>query len=126
MGYKADHPVLERARNRILAMGGATACNTFTKIYLCFLGQYGRSEWVVMASTTRLTAVAGFLALTVAGTAQAALYVYQLPDGSRVVTDHALNNRQYRLIRVGDTPKEIGRRLGPRKENQAVGAGHRS
>src|SRR5437764_9361233 len=40
MGHKADHPVLERARNRILAMGGATACNTFTKIYLCFLGQY--------------------------------------------------------------------------------------
>ncbi|HYL93807.1 MAG TPA: prenyltransferase/squalene oxidase repeat-containing protein, partial [Alphaproteobacteria bacterium] len=40
MGYRPDHPVLERARNRILAMGGATECNTFTKIYLCFLGQY--------------------------------------------------------------------------------------
>src|SRR5436305_9065228 len=40
MGYKLDHPVLERARTRILAMGGATECNTFTKIYLCFLGQY--------------------------------------------------------------------------------------
>ncbi len=40
MGYKADHPVLERARVRILAMGGVTECNTFTKIYLCFLGQY--------------------------------------------------------------------------------------
>src|SRR5436305_7998008 len=40
MGLKADHPILERARTKILAMGGATACNTFTKIYLCFLGQY--------------------------------------------------------------------------------------
>ncbi|HEY6306099.1 MAG TPA: squalene--hopene cyclase [Candidatus Angelobacter sp.] len=40
MGYSPDHPVLERARNRILAMGGVTECNTFTKIYLCFLGQY--------------------------------------------------------------------------------------
>ena len=40
MGYKADHPVLERARQKILEMGGATECNTFTKIYLCFLGQY--------------------------------------------------------------------------------------
>jgi squalene-hopene/tetraprenyl-beta-curcumene cyclase len=40
MGYKPDHPVLERARTRILEMGGATECNTFTKIYLCFLGQY--------------------------------------------------------------------------------------
>jgi squalene-hopene/tetraprenyl-beta-curcumene cyclase len=40
MGYKLEHPVLERARTRILEMGGATECNTFTKIYLCFLGQY--------------------------------------------------------------------------------------
>ena len=40
MGYKPDHPVLERARTRIVEMGGATECNTFTKIYLCFLGQY--------------------------------------------------------------------------------------
>ncbi|MGC2744416.1 MAG: squalene--hopene cyclase [Candidatus Angelobacter sp.] len=40
MGYKPENPVLERARTRILEMGGATECNTFTKIYLCFLGQY--------------------------------------------------------------------------------------
>ncbi|HEY6273784.1 MAG TPA: squalene--hopene cyclase [Terriglobales bacterium] len=40
MGMSPDHPVLERARKRILEMGGATECNTFTKIYLCFLGQY--------------------------------------------------------------------------------------
>ena len=40
IGYKLEHPALERARTRILEMGGATECNTFTKIYLCFLGQY--------------------------------------------------------------------------------------
>jgi squalene-hopene/tetraprenyl-beta-curcumene cyclase len=40
MGYKPDHPVLERAHKKILELGGATECNTFTKIYLCFLGQY--------------------------------------------------------------------------------------
>lgn len=40
MGFTADHPVLARARACILGMGGATECNTFTKIYLCFLGQY--------------------------------------------------------------------------------------
>src|SRR5712692_8550370 len=40
MGYIPDHPVMERARTRILELGGATECNTFTKIYLCFLGQY--------------------------------------------------------------------------------------
>jgi squalene-hopene/tetraprenyl-beta-curcumene cyclase len=40
MGMSAEHPVLEKARTRILEMGGVTECNTFTKIYLCFLGQY--------------------------------------------------------------------------------------
>ncbi len=39
-GYDADHPALVRARKRILEMGGVTEVNTFTKIYLCFLGQY--------------------------------------------------------------------------------------
>jgi squalene-hopene/tetraprenyl-beta-curcumene cyclase len=39
-GYTTDHPALARARTQILAMGGVTEVNTFTKIYLCFLGQY--------------------------------------------------------------------------------------
>jgi len=39
-GYKADHPDLVRARKKILEMGGVTEINTFSKIYLCFLGQY--------------------------------------------------------------------------------------
>src|SRR6202165_1784288 len=39
-GFTADHPALARARKRILEMGGVTEVNTFTKIYLCFFGQY--------------------------------------------------------------------------------------
>ena len=39
-GYTADHPALVRARKKILEMGGVTEVNTFTKIYLCFFGQY--------------------------------------------------------------------------------------
>ena len=39
-GYNPEHPALSKARERILAMGGVTEVNTFTKIYLCFLGQY--------------------------------------------------------------------------------------
>src|SRR5271163_4309477 len=39
-GFTADHPALTRARERILDMGGITEVNTFTKIYLCFFGQY--------------------------------------------------------------------------------------
>src|SRR2546430_11270951 len=43
-GYTAEHPALTKARERILEMGGVTEVNTFTKIYLCFFGQYDRSE----------------------------------------------------------------------------------
>ena len=39
-GYDKDHPALQRARKKILEMGGVTEVNTFTKIYLCFFGQY--------------------------------------------------------------------------------------
>src|SRR3974390_2253720 len=39
-GYSPADPALAKARERILAMGGVTEVNTFTKIYLCFLGQY--------------------------------------------------------------------------------------
>jgi squalene-hopene/tetraprenyl-beta-curcumene cyclase len=39
-GFTADHPALARARKKILEMGGVTDVNTFTKIYLCFFGQY--------------------------------------------------------------------------------------
>src|SRR5216683_2297195 len=40
MGHTPDHPALERAGKKILELGGVTECNTFTKLYLCFLGQY--------------------------------------------------------------------------------------
>jgi squalene-hopene/tetraprenyl-beta-curcumene cyclase len=40
MGWSSNDPVLEKAREWILANGGVVECNTFTKIYLCALGQY--------------------------------------------------------------------------------------
>jgi hypothetical protein len=36
------------------------------------------------------------------------LYVYELPDGSRIVTDHKLDNKYYRLVRTGETPRKLG------------------
>src|SRR5580658_8167753 len=40
MGWSAEHPVLQKARANVLSLGGVVECNTFTKIYLCSLGQY--------------------------------------------------------------------------------------
>jgi squalene-hopene/tetraprenyl-beta-curcumene cyclase len=39
-GYVADDPELIKARECILSLGGVTEVNTFTKLYLCFFGQY--------------------------------------------------------------------------------------
>ncbi len=40
MGWSQEEPRLVKARTWILANGGVVECNTFTKIYLCFMGQY--------------------------------------------------------------------------------------
>src|SRR6202034_492564 len=40
MGWSAEHPVMVKAREWVLTHGGVVQCNTFTKIYLCSLGQY--------------------------------------------------------------------------------------
>lgn len=39
-GYSAEHPSLRTAREHVLALGGAARCNSFTKFYLAFLGQF--------------------------------------------------------------------------------------
>lgn len=64
-----------------------------------------------------LQAVIGLIGCLSVSAAPAALYVYQLPDGSRIVTDYALNNAHYRLVRTGDTPKDI-RRIVARQDPQ--------
>jgi squalene-hopene/tetraprenyl-beta-curcumene cyclase len=40
MGLTAGDPRLVKCREWVLANGGVVACNTFTKMYLCALGQY--------------------------------------------------------------------------------------
>jgi squalene-hopene/tetraprenyl-beta-curcumene cyclase len=40
MGWTADHPTMVKIRESVLSLGGVVECNTYTKIYLCSLGQY--------------------------------------------------------------------------------------
>jgi squalene-hopene/tetraprenyl-beta-curcumene cyclase len=40
MGLSADDPRMVKCREWVLAHGGVVACNTFTKMYLCALGEY--------------------------------------------------------------------------------------
>lgn len=52
----------------------------------------------------------GLLAVFVAGgAAQAAVYVYEMPDGSRVITDHPINAKHSRVVRVTPGVKGAGK-----------------
>ncbi len=59
-------------------------------------------------SYTRSIILAALVFTLGCGNAVAAIYVYQLPDGSRMITDYPLNNRNYRLVRIGETAKGAG------------------
>lgn len=52
--------------------------------------------------------------------AQADIYVYQLPGGARIVTDHQLNNRDYKLVRHSKTSKGAGTLVSSRRIAYAV------
>ena len=58
---------------------------------------------------SHLTGIIGGLLLSLAAIqAQAAVYVYQLPDGSRVISDHALSNPDYKLVRSTQNITGVG------------------
>jgi squalene-hopene/tetraprenyl-beta-curcumene cyclase len=44
VGASVDDPAMARAREAVLEMGGAQACNSFTRFYLALLGQVGYEE----------------------------------------------------------------------------------
>jgi squalene-hopene/tetraprenyl-beta-curcumene cyclase len=43
-GHRADAPHMQRAREAIRRLGGAAECNSYTKFYLAFLGQFPYSS----------------------------------------------------------------------------------
>jgi Transglycosylase SLT domain len=70
---------------------------------------------------TILRVLPGLFALWVASdSARADIFVYQLPSGARIVTDHALNNRDYRLVRHSRSSKGAGELVSSRKIQYAV------
>lgn len=52
--------------------------------------------------------------------AHADIFVYQLPGGARIVTDHPLNSRDYKLVRHSKTSKGAGALVSSRKIAYAV------
>jgi hypothetical protein len=52
--------------------------------------------------------------------AQADIFVYQLPGGARIVTDHPLSNRDYKLVRHSKSTKGAGTLVSTRTIAYAV------
>lgn len=68
-----------------------------------------------------MRAILGIVVLWGLGNAaQADIYVYQLPGGARIVADHPLNNRDYRLVRHSRTAKGAGTLVSSRTIAYAV------
>ena len=68
-----------------------------------------------------IQAILGILVLLgLEGTAQADVFVYQLPGGARVVTDHPLNSRDYKLVRHSKTSKGVGALVSSRHIAYAI------
>ena len=65
-------------------------------------------------------AVLALLALTVTGAARADLYIYELPGGSRMITDRPLNNKHYKLVRKSTRIKGMGTLLASRHAEQIL------
>ena len=68
-------------------------------------------------ATVTLAAVALLLLYAPGAAASSMMYIYELPDGTRIVTDYALSNKHYRLVRTGYNPFGVGH-LAVSKDSQ--------
>lgn len=69
-------------------------------------------KWQVI---TGLILAVGFI-----GNAQATLFIYQLPGGTRIITDHALDGKEYKLVRKSVSVRGVGEMVSERRVQSAV------
>ncbi len=62
----------------------------------------------------RLKFAIGLCCVGFAGTAAAEVFIYELPSGARMITDHQLNNKQYKLIQTSKQVKGMGALINSR------------
>ena len=70
------------------------------------------NKWQMMAG---LLLTVGFV-----GNTQAALFIYQLPGGTRIITDHALVGKEYKLVRRSESARGVGGLVSERTMQSAA------
>ncbi|HEX9625307.1 MAG TPA: lytic transglycosylase domain-containing protein [Acidiferrobacterales bacterium] len=54
------------------------------------------------------------------GDALAAFYVYQLPGGTRIITDHPIANKDYKLVRKSESARGVGAMVSEKRVQSAA------
>jgi hypothetical protein len=54
------------------------------------------------------------------GEALAAFYVYQLPGGTRIITDHPIANKDYKLVRKSESARGVGAMVSEKRVQSAA------
>lgn len=74
---------------------------------------------VHLPKTTRV--LFGTLALLMlASEARAVVYIYELPGGTRIVTDHVLDNKQYKLVHASRNVQGMGALINHRNAQEIL------
>lgn len=84
----------------------------FLKVHTMNMRIHGAKKWQMI---TGLVLAIGFI-----GNAQATLFIYQLPGGTRIITDHALDGKEYKLVRKSASVRGMGEMVSERRVQSAV------
>ena len=60
------------------------------------------------------------LGLSVGGNVQAALFIYQMPGGTRIITDYPLTGKDYKLVRKSESARGMGAMVSERRVQSVI------
>ena len=60
------------------------------------------------------------LSVSFGGSTQAALYIYQMPGGTRIITDYPLSGKDYKLVRKSDSARGMGAMVSERRVQSVI------
>lgn len=79
-----------------------------------------RTRVAPLLASAYLAAAGAAVGLAWSGAAAAQMYVYELPSGARMITDHPLNNQQYRLVQTSRNVKGMGALIAAKNPQTAL------
>lgn len=79
-----------------------------------------RTRVAPLLASAYLAAAGAAVGLAWSGAAAAQMYVYELPSGARMITDHPLSNPQYRLVQTNRSVKGMGALVASKNPQTAL------